>query len=178
MPMYVLDRCHTKIRSSSQVLIAVSMVTDTLLIFASDKVDSSYDPKYTIFQLFFVKQSQTITEPPPFLIVGTVHLGSNSSSRLLHSTIRPSDPNKLNFHLSDQTIVSPKPNGFRRIAYLRHLKRLVLFTYGFFRAIQPNSSTSYGRRLTVDSLISISRSFSNSNMTVHADFRHSSFNFR
>ena len=37
----------------------------------------------------------TITEPPLCLTIGTVHLGSNSSSRLLHNIILPSDPKKV-----------------------------------------------------------------------------------
>ena len=122
---------------------------------------------------FLVKQPQTIIEPPPCLTVGIVHLESNSSSRLCHTSVRPSGPNKLNFDSSDQTIVSQKSNGFRSIsfAYLRRLRRLVLFKYGFFRETRPNNRTSCARRLTVDSLISIPRSFSSSDVTVRADFR-------
>ena len=122
---------------------------------------------------FFVKEPQDITEPLPCLTVGTVHLESNSSSRLLHTIIRPSDPNKLNFDSSDQTIVSQNSNGFRSIpfAYLRRLRRFVLFTYGFFQTTRPNNPTSCARRLAVDSPMSIPRSFSSSDVTVRADFR-------
>ena len=118
-------------------------------MFADNKIDPSHDPKCTILQLpFFVKQSQTITEPPPCLTVGTVHLGSNPSYRLLHTIIRLLDPNKSNFDSCDQTTVSQKSNGFRSIsfAYLSRLRRLILFTYGFFRATRQNNFTSCVRR--------------------------------
>ena len=77
-------------------------------------------------------------------------------------------------------MVSQKSDAFHNISFgrLRRLRRLVLFTYGFFRAIRPNSPTSCARRLTIDSMISTPRSFPNSNMTVRADFHRSSFNFR
>ena len=128
----------------------------------------------------FIKQPQTITEPSPCLTVDIVYLWSNSSYQLLHIIIRPSDPNKLNFNSSDQTIVSQKLKGLRSIsfAYLKCSRRLVLFTYGFFRTAQPNSSTSCARRLTVDSLISIPRSFSDSTVTVRIDIHRLIFNFR
>ena len=41
-------------------------------------------------------QPQNFTFPPPYLTVGTVHLGSNASCGVRPTMTLPSDPNKLN----------------------------------------------------------------------------------
>ena len=164
--MCALARSHAEIWSLSQVLIGVLMVTDSLPVFACSQNDSVW----LISQLpFFVKHYRSSS------IIDCWH-STNSSYRLLHTIVHPSDPNKLNFHSSDQTKVSHKSNRFRSI--FRRLRRLVLFAYGFFRPTRPNNRTSCARCLTVDSLLSTRRSFSSSDVTVRADFRRWNFSFR
>ena len=49
-----------------------------------------------------------MTEPLPCLTVGLVHFGSNSSRGVSQTITLPSEPKRLSFHLSNQTIFFQK----------------------------------------------------------------------
>ena len=74
--------------------------------------------------------SNSLTEPPPYLIVGIVHFGSNSSHAVLQTITLPSKPKRLNFHSSNQTTFFQKSTDFSSIspANLSRFPRLILFT--------------------------------------------------